>query len=428
MDGRIIRETRSLCPVCLRNLTAALRLKENGAVEMEKVCPEHGYFRVPIWEGLLDFEAWSTDADPLPAGAAVCCPNNCGLCAEHETSSCCVLLEVTTRCNLRCRYCFADGGNVDADPGKEELKQAIRVIAEKCGGPLLQFSGGEPTLRDDLPELIRYAKEAGCEYTQVNTNGLRLAQDPEYTRALAEAGLDIAFLQFDGTRDEIYRVLRGAPLLETKQKAIRACSDNHIGVTLVPTVVKGVNDDNLGEIVALAASLTPSVRAVHFQPVSYFGRYPSVPSVQDRYTLDRLIADICTQSGISAESFLPSRCDHPLCGFHSSFFVEPDGHLKSLSSVTHSPKCRTSARENREYVGRHWKRAAEPALPKGDLSEEMDFDTFLYRVRNTSLTLSGMVFQDAMNLNLERLHRCSLHVYDRGNIVPFCAKYLTPMV
>ena len=60
-----------------------------------------------------------------------------------------------------------------------------------------------------------------------------------------------------------------------------------------------------------------------------------------------------------------------------------------------------------------------------DLSKEMDFDTFLYQIRHSSLTLSAMAFQDAMNLNIERLHRCSLHVYDDGKIRPFCAKYLS---
>ena len=102
----------------------------------------------------------------------------------------------------------------------EDLKAAVREIVSQCGQPLLQLSGGEPTLREDLPELVRYAKEAGCSCVQVNTNGIRLAEDPSYAAALAEAGLDIVFLQFDGTRDEIYKVLRGRPLLQTK---LRAC-------------------------------------------------------------------------------------------------------------------------------------------------------------------------------------------------------------
>ena len=427
MEGTVIRRTRSVCPVCLRNLPAVLRRREDGSVALERTCPDHGPFSVPVWRGRMDFDAWIGAAEALPPRAAERCPGGCGLCTEHETGSCCVLLEVTRRCDLRCRFCFARGGGEEADPPAEELKAAIRAIADRCGGPLLQFSGGEPTLRDDLPELVRCAKEAGCSYTQVNTNGLRLARDPAYAQALAEAGLDIVFLQFDGTRDEIFETLRGRPLLETKLEAVRVCGEKRIGVTLVPTVVRGVNDGDLGALTALAASLVPAVRAVHFQPVSFFGRYPGVPAGEERYTLDELMGDLSAQAGIPPESFLPSRCDHPLCGFHSSFLIEPGGGLLPLSSVTRAPKGRGSARENREYVARRWQRGAEVPAPPADLSQKMDFDTFLYRVRNASLTLSAMAFQDAGNLNLERLRRCSLHVWDGGRIVPFCAKYLTPM-
>ena len=320
-----IRETRSVCPVCLKNIPARLMREDGGRILLEKTCPVHGDFRVPVWQGRVNFEEWLLGTESLPPDCGLSCPGNCGICAEHEIGTCCALLEVTNRCNLRCRYCFANGGSEDCDPSVQELKDAILDIVRLCGQPLLQFSGGEPTLRNDLPELIRFAKEAGCSYTQVNTNGIRLAKDPDYARQLAEAGLDIVFLQFDGTRNEIYETLRGAQLLETKLEAIRVCAEQKLGVTLVPTVVSGVNDDNLGEIISLAVSLAPGVRGIHFQPVSFFGRYPKSPEETDRYTLDRLMADISEQAQLPIESFMPSRCDHPLCGFHASFLIEPDG-------------------------------------------------------------------------------------------------------
>ena len=325
------RETRSVCPVCLRNLPAQLVFRPDGRVMLEKTCPAHGSFQTAVWQGKLDFTAWSAGAAPLAEGAGLRCPETCGLCAEHETGSCCVLLEVTRRCDLRCRYCFADGGAAGDDPPRAALEDAMRDIAARCGGPLLQLSGGEPTMRDDLPELVRAAKAAGCAYVQVNTNGLRLAREPDYARRLAEAGLDIVFLQFDGTRNEIYETLRGAPLLEQKLEAVRVCAALGLGVTLVPTVVRGVNDGELGAIVSLAASLAPGVRGVHFQPVSYFGRFPGRPEAEARYTLDELLHDLQTQAQLPPESFRPSRCDHPLCGFHAAFLIDGDGSLQPLS-------------------------------------------------------------------------------------------------
>ena len=423
--NKTVRKTRSVCPVCLRNLPAELRLHGDGSIWMEKSCPAHGAFSVPVWQGRLDFDSWLLETEPMDAGSGLGCPTGCGLCAEHVSGSCCVLLEVTKRCNLRCRFCFANGGESEEEPPAEELRAAIRDIAARCGAPLLQLSGGEPTLRDDLPELVRYAKEAGCSYTQLNTNGIRLAQEADYAKRLKDAGLDIVFLQFDGTRDGIYETLRGAPLLGIKREAIRVCAGLGLGVTLVPTVVRGVNDGDLGALVRLAASLAPGVRGVHFQPVSYFGRCPEGPRAEDRYTLDRLMADISEQTGIPPGSFMPSRCDHPLCGFHANFLIDPAGQLRPLSSITHSAHSRGCARDNREYVARHWIAPAPEPAPAGDFSDEMDFDTFLYRLRHRSLTLSAMAFQDAVNLNIERLRRCSLHVYDRGRIMPFCARYLT---
>ena len=420
-----IRESRSVCPVCLRNIPAQLMRQDDGRILMEKKCPEHGQFRVTVWRGMVDFDQWILGAEELPTGTGCRCPADCGLCGEHETETCCILLEVTKRCNLRCRFCFADGGSPEADPSTDECMDAIRDIVRKCGKPLIQFSGGEPTLRDDLPELIRFAKLEGCSYTQVNTNGIRLARDPEYAKRLADAGLDIVFLQFDGTREEIYEELRGAPLLETKLEAVRVCSGLRLGVTLVPTVVPGVNDDDLGNIVALAKRLVPDVRGVHFQPVSYFGRYPEQPEETDRYTLDQLMADISRQTGIPMESFMPSRCDHPLCGFHASFLLGSAGDLQPLTSIARASRNRGSARENREYIAERWRRAPERPVPETGFSDEMDFDTFLYMVRHRNLTLSAMAFQDAGNLNAERLRRCSLHVYAGGRIVPFCARYLS---
>ena len=419
----IIRATRSVCPVCLNNLPAALCREDDGRVYLEKTCPDHGAFRTLIWQGKADFASWLLSEPPMAAGEGQRCPEDCGLCGKHQAGSCCVLLEVTRRCDLRCRFCFADGGSAEEDPPADALETAITDIVRQCGPVLLQLSGGEPTLRDDLPRLVRFAKAVGCSCVQLNTNGLRLAAEPDYAARLAEAGLDIVFLQFDGLDDAIYRTLRGAPLLDQKREAIRVCDRLRLGVTLVPTVVPGVNDRALGEIVRFAAENVPAVRGVHFQPVSYFGRHGAAP--ETRYTLDRLMADLGEQAGMDADVFLPSRCDHPLCGFHAAFLLEPDGGLRPLSRFQHAARRRGGAQDNRAYVTNHWRRA--PDEPEPALSDEMDFDTFLYRLRQRSLTLSAMAFQDAMNLNIERLRQCTLHVYRDGAIVPFCANYLTPM-
>ncbi len=439
------QNTRSVCPVCLRPVPARRVWRENG-IWMEKTCPVHGDFRVPVWRNRLDYNRWRAGTPLLEEGEGQDCPGGCGSCGGHGQGTCCALLEVTSRCDLNCRFCFAEGGAVCQELSLEALKEAVDQIMEQGKNPLLQLSGGEPAVRDDLPELVRYARERGAPYVQLNTNGIRLARDPDYVRRLARAGLSFVFLQFDGVTDQVYRQLRGQSLLETKQEAIRNCDACRLGVTLVPTVVRGVNEDQLGRITALGASLSPAVRGIHFQPVSYFGRCPAMPADDRRYTLDELLADLCQQTGLPPEAFTPSRCDHPMCGFHGVFLAERDGRLRPLTGRAACRSVRgtesgkgteggqaqslfTSPAQNRAYVGRHWmRRDAESGLRDYGRSEETpDMAAFLRRVRSSSFTLTAMAFQDAGNLDIERLRRCSLHVYDRGRLRPFCARYLSPL-
>ncbi len=424
-----MRHTRSVCPVCLKPVAAEL-IEKDGITYMEKCCPEHGAFSVPVWHGKLDMDSWRAGTPELAESREFHCPENCGICTEHESGTCCALLEVTERCNLHCSFCFANGGEHESEPALDELMLAVACIMEMGNRPTLQLSGGEPTLRDDLPELVAYAKSIGCPYVQLNTNGIRLAEDEAYVHALAEAGLSFVFLQFDGVTDDVYETLRGAPLLEKKLVAIRNCERYGLGVTLVPTVVRGVNDRQLGDIVRLGTSLSPTVRGVHFQPVSYFGRYPD--GQEERYTMDELLCVLCAQLDVSTDNFVPSHCDHPMCGFHGSFVVMPDEKLLALSSRSASRADKTTAERNREYVARHWTRSTETELREtGSTSnaggDGLDLDVLLDRMRTNGFTLTAMAFQDAMNLDIERLRRCSLHVWHDYRLMPFCARYLTPV-
>ncbi|MDO4581923.1 MAG: radical SAM protein [Bacillota bacterium] len=423
------RHTRSVCPVCLTQVEAVLK-REGGLIYMEKTCAEHGTFRTVVWRELADIEQWRGCLPELGAAENLGCPDNCGICPEHQQGSCCVLLEVTRRCDLHCRFCFADG--TTPEPSLDELKAAVDDILAKAGQPLLQLSGGEPALRDDLPQLVAYAKQRGYKYVQLNSNGLRLAADEAYVRALAEAGLSFVFMQFDGVDNGVYEYLRHAPLLKQKLRAIELCDKYNIGVTLVPTVVRGVNDQQIGEIIRLAVSRSPAVRGVHFQPVSYFGRYPEQPADDQRYTLDELLLAISEQAGVAAEHILPSRCDHPLCGCHASFVVLPDGSLLPLSRRSDAQQSPSTAEQNREYVGRHWQRKEPEGCCCGPQAAQQELDVaslegFAQRASSHGFTITAMAFQDAMNLDIERLRRCSLHVYHNGRLIPFCCRYLTPI-
>lgn len=433
-----IRHTRSVCPVCLRQLPADI-VKIESDYFLEKSCPEHGMFSAVVWRGDdPSFEQWGNYEAPKDIEPPDC-PGSCGLCENHLRKTCCVLVEITRRCNLQCPVCFASAGGNDengrlaGEPTVEELYATFRQLADS-GSTFVQLSGGEPTVRDDLPEIVAAAKKAGCESVQLNSNGIRLGEDPNYTKALRDAGLSFVFMQFDGTQDAIYEKLRGRQLLDKKIAAIRVCSDNRLGVTLVPTVVPAVNDHNIGDIVKFALNNSPAVRGVHFQPVSYFGRYPKAPDNKDRITLPEILRAVEQQTDgkVKLTDFAPSCCDHPRCGFHGDFVVLPGQALMRLTSTSKKTSCCDDSAhlKNRAFVARRWKRTEKDPTPSDDDSENpnadySDMDTFLKRVKSHGFTITAMAFQDAYTLDIERLRLCSLHVIKGTRVVPFCANYLT---
>ena len=289
-------ETESLCPHCLKKIPAAY---EAGSEEIfiVKSCPTHGEFRTVSWRGEPRFNGWKRPKTGTRSGechtvTSLGCPFDCGLCPAHRKNGCTAVIEVTSRCNLSCPVCFADSGEGRGpDPDLETIAGWYNSVLRTSGPDIiLQISGGEPTVRGDLPCIVEMGRAKGFSFLQLNTNGLRLAAEKTYAKELRAAGLSSVFLQFDGTEDKIYRAIRGQSLYIAKREAIERCAENDIGVVLVPTLVPGVNTHNIGAILDLALELSPVVRGVHFQPASYFGRYPRIPENSRRLTLPDIYA------------------------------------------------------------------------------------------------------------------------------------------
>ncbi len=269
--------TKSVCPVCLRVLEAQKTVGEHG-IYLNKTCPEHGAFSALIWEGSIkEYFMWNGESsaiDPPVNGKEPQrgCPNDCGLCSAHLRKGCCMLLELTRRCNLECPVCYASAGKCGDDPNIEDIKRQYDFLMAH-GGPFnIQLSGGEPTLREDLPEIIWLGRQKGFTFFQLNTNGIRLAAEPDYAKSLKAAGLNTVFLQFDGMSDAVYEALRGRPLLREKLAAIESCAAAGLGIVLVPVIAPGVNEEEAGGILRLAMTRMPYVRGVHVQPLSYVGQ------------------------------------------------------------------------------------------------------------------------------------------------------------
>jgi len=456
MNNACSDETESLCPVCLKRIKAT-RLPQGDEVFMVKECEDHGSFKTLIWRGEPSMDQWRRPKDPVHP--YLCygtvekgCPFDCGLCEDHAQLPCSVLLEVTDRCNLHCAFCFADSGHGEVkEPSLDRIEWLLERAMAAVGPSNLQLSGGEPTLRDDLPEIVQVARRIGYSFIQVNTNGLRLASDRAYVKQLLTAGLSSVFLQFDGVNDEIYRSLRGRSLLDQKLGAIKNCGVAGLGVVLVPTLVRGVNTDSIGDIVRQALQLAPTVRGIHFQPVSYFGRFPGQTGDKDHLTLPELMRCLEEQTGsiVKVPDFSPPGCEHAHCSFHTTYMRLAKGGLRLLGSGKDDNCCSANfggggVRKTVETVSRRW---TLPSLtPSSDhlpvfeetsccdssglgppgVENPLDLDLFLKEIATRSFTISAMAFQDAENLDLERLRGCCISVLSHdGKLIPFCAYNLT---
>jgi len=435
--------TVTLCPYCLRRLDGTF-VRRGDELWLRRDCPEHGRAEALVWRGAPEFQGWREAG----SGSSCCeppenpaCPTECGLCAGHARETCCVLLEVTQRCDLSCPVCFAAAGDgVPEDPSIEEIERWYRRLLQAAPGCNVQLSGGEPTVRDDFPEVVALGRALGHGFLQLNTNGLRLAREEDYAERLAEAGLSTVFLQFDGVDDAPYVALRGRPLAAVKERAVLRCAEAGLGVVLVPTVVRGVNLDRLGDILEFALAHAPAVRGVHVQPLALLGRHTLAGDPgAERVTLPDAMRAVVEQSGgrVLLEDLTPGDCEHALCSFSREYLRREDGSLAPLGApqdacgcgapATHAP---VAPVDKAAHVAARWS-VPRPgaAAPSGCCSsrEPDQWDAIIQGIRTDTFSVSGMAFQDAWTIDLDRLRHCYLHVLAAdGRVVPFCSRYLTP--
>ena len=319
------RRTDSLCPVCVREARdAVLRgeldlpaflashpgelsaeiVEKEGRIVMQKTCVRHGEF-----EDVLSVDpAFLGRIERLFPGRDYESPKTA--LRNHGTSSvkygrgAVLTVDLTNRCNMMCDPCFMDANQVGYvhelawEDVQKILDDALSIQPRRQLS--VQFSGGEPTLSPDFLRAIEYARKLGYFCVQCASNGIRFAQEPEFCREAKEAGLRLCYLQFDGIGNESNLHRKIGNFFDVKLRAIENLAAAGIDVVLVVTVVKGVNDDQVGKIVEFAVDNADKITVVSFQPVSFTGRDEDISDEereQKRYTLSHLAHDLSNQLG-----------------------------------------------------------------------------------------------------------------------------------
>lgn len=431
--------THSLCAHCLRKVDAKVVFQDDR-VYLHKHCPEHGFSRVLI---STDIEYYRRCRGTLKAGQMPAhfntptrfgCPYDCGLCPDHEQHSCLTLIEVTDACNLSCPVCYAE-----SSPQRQTHRSLVQieamldaVVRNEAEPDIVQISGGEPTIHPQFFEILDAAKRRPIKHLMLNTNGVRIAREPDFAKRLAsyQPGFEI-YLQFDSLRRDPIRALRGADLLDVRHRALERLNELNLSTTLVVTLKQGLNDDELGAIIDFALQQR-CVRGVTFQPIQDAGRVEDFDPARDRLTLAEVRQKILAQSPVfKPADLIPVPC-HPDClamGYAlkhggrvtpltglippevllhaegSNLVFERDPQIRAevfkLFSTSHSPESATDAL-----------RQLLCCLPLVKAPAAMTYEN-LFRV----LIIQ---FLDAHNFDVRSVKKSCIHIaHPDGRIIPF---------
>jgi uncharacterized radical SAM superfamily Fe-S cluster-containing enzyme len=309
--------TISICSTCLKRVDAKI-VFEGTNVYMLKNCPQHGREKVliatdvPYYKNCRNYAKRSEMPLKFNTKTHFGCPYDCGLCQDHEQHSCLTIVEVTDRCNLSCPTCYAmSSPSYGRHRTLEEIEQMLDTIVANEGQPdVVQISGGEPTVHPRFFEILDIAKSKPIKHLMLNTNGIRIAKDDAFTQRLATYMPDFeVYLQFDSFKKEALEQLRGEDLREVRMKALEHLNKYNLSTTLVVTLQKGLNTDEIGEIIEFALKQR-CVRGVTFQPTQQAGRLENFDEKFGRYTLTEVRTAILEQTNIFNEhDLLPVPCN-----------------------------------------------------------------------------------------------------------------------
>ncbi len=458
-DEVFIEYTKSICPVCKVVVDGQVNIRA-GKVYLRKRCKEHGWFEALVYGDAQMYVASARfnkpGTIPLTFQTEVKdgCPSDCGLCPEHKQHACLGIVEVNTNCNLDCPICFADSGH-QPDGYSITLEQCDAMldtfVASEGEAEVVMFSGGEPTIHKDILAMIDLAQAKAIRNVNLNTNGIRLATDKAFVRALGErngrGGKAVnIYLQFDGFKQGTHLSIRGKDLRERKQAALDNCAEVGLTVTLVAAVEKDLNADELGAIIRYGIN-HPAVRSVAFQPVTHSGRHLEFDPMT-RLTNSDIIHGIVEQlpEWFRASDFFPVPCCFPTCRSITYLIVDEDA---DTGEPTVMPIPRLIQVEDyldyvsnrvlpdqgvREALEKLWSASAfmgtQTTADQLALTSEqlecaacgLDLPTVVKEINDKAFMIVIQDFQDPYTLNVRTLMKCCVEeITPDGRLIPFCA-------
>jgi len=464
-----LEKIKSVCPSCyqqgLIEIIDAKIIEEKNKVWIIKNCKKHGSFKDIYFSDSKIYKKWmkyKVDGTNSP-DVKTKILDSPALYDIHKSQTVLTNLLVTNRCDLRCSYCFMNAGSsrVVYEPSLEQIRQLmVQARNERpMGSKAIQITGGEPTIREDLFEIIRIAKEVGFSHVQVNTNGLKLADSVDYCKRLKEEKVNTIYMSFDGVTKKTN------PWIEQNKKAIANLREINLKLVLVPVLIGGKNIHETGKIVKFALDNMDIIRGVNFQPISFCGKITKIKDERrekQRVDYIRMMEELEKEfnGAISREDFYPvpfvfpvskiiellrgetqvEFTAHPGCGGATYLFmdkgeplpvtrfIDVEGLLNYIDKESEIKGPLKKIRIASSFLRNIDKFVDYNKAPQGfnlkkllkDAAIGGSYDS-LRGFHYKSLFIGSMWFQDAFNLNIDRLQRCVIHYTTLEGIVPFCS-------
>ena len=445
-DYKFVSYTSSLCGSCMKKIDAKIVEKE-GKIFVLKNCPEHGSF-CELLEENAGFYLKRGDYDKP---GTVCktqtmvengCPFDCGLCPSHDQHTCNGLIEITNACDLGCPTCYANSGTGDF-LSLEKINEMLDFFVDSEHGQaeILQISGGEPTMHPQIIDIIKLARTKKIKYILLNTNGLRLAKDERFAEELGQfkGGFEI-YLQFDGLSEISALAIRGRNVVEDRKKAVANLSKYKIPITLVATVVRGVNDSEIGEVFNYAIG-EEWIRGINYQPVAFFGRLPEGTDIKNRITMTGIMAGLEKQTNgmVKMADFIPLPCDVERVAI--SYLFKQKGEFIPLIRNVDIKQFLPAIRNTFQFApDKVMKEIAETLDKKGSCCQIMDMFKILQKtilppnyllmdqdqkaefINNGTFRISATSFIDKYNFDAKSMQKECVHVITSDlKKIPFSA-------
>ena len=453
---RTFYQTRtSICPECHCIIGADYVSDEDG-LHMEKYCPEHGTFvtRVAVDHDWLSsrqrYAAHTVVPGSRQTEVAKGCPSDRGECPRHRQKGAFFLFEITSSCNLNCPICLGRPHHDGRFLSLADVESMVDVVLAYAGpGQIVTLGGGEPTLHPEFFKLVDILNKRGMGDIWVYTNGSRIANDAGFAQQMAERGLYVV-LQWDGQTDSAYRVLRGKELLEEKQRALKNLKKAGARLGLCPTVVAGVNDQELGGIYGLFMS-DDAIGTLDIATMAYVGKGSRFERGRScRITAQDVLncLEAQTDGRIRESDFSPVSFSHPECLQIAYLLAHPNGDFFPLKRFL-DPEDYQALIANKpllvlnsdvedvfnDVVNRLWARRNEnPDISTGLEAIRYAIDTLFPKtgrlspaeLKSRSMDLVKVVlvhsYMDGLNFDIGRTKTCiSRTVLPDGRLMPTCA-------